>query len=169
MKKRRTTQIGEIFAIGIIGILLCSGMTSVSACSTELYAGRDLKIVGDVHVWSSGELFYIQYSTDSGWTLSETNLAVATSLDGIPQTKKGNPKIGQFPFSSNHPAGTETVTYVINLYDYFPVGGLSGKTLFIAAHAVVSHPDLGEETAWADTWGQSFPGGSWALYFTITF
>ena len=169
MKKRRTTQIGEIFAIGIIGILLCSGMTSVSACSTELYAGSELNTVGDVTVWCSGELFYIQYSTGSGWTLSETNLAVATSLDGIPQTKKGNPKIGHFPFKSDHPEGTETVTYVINIYDYLPVGDLTGKTLVIAAHAVVSHPDEGEETAWADTWGQSFPGSSWALYFNITF
>lgn len=169
MKKRKTTTMGKIIAISIIGIWLCSGLTSVSAVWTDLYAGRDQKIAGDVHVWCSGELIYVQYSTDSGWTISETHLAVATSLDGIPQNKKGNPKIGHFPFKGDHPEGTEIVTYVFDIYDYFPVGGLSGKTLFIAAHAVVSHPDFGEETAWADTWGQSFPGNSWALYFTITF
>jgi len=112
---------------------------------------------------------YVTYSTDSDWTMSETNLAVATSLDGIPQTKKGNPKIGKFPYKTDHPDGTDTHTYVIDLNDYYPNWGWNGKTLYFAAHAVVSNPDFGEETAWADTWGQSFPGGSWALYFTVTF
>ena len=168
MKKRKITQMGKLIAISIIGILLCSGMTSVSACTTELYAGRDQKNVGDVDVWVKEDILKIRYSTDSGWTLSETHLAIATSLDGIPQTKKGNPKIGKFPFSMDHPEGTETYTYNIDIGDYFP-GGISGVTLFFAAHAVVTHPELGEETAWADTWGQYFPGSSIALYFTITF
>jgi len=169
MKKRKTTTMGKIIAISIIGIWLCSGMTSVSAVWTDLYAGRDQTITGNVHVWRSGGQLNVRYSTESGWTLSETHLAVATSLDGIPQTKKGNPKIGHFPFADDHPEGTEIVTYEFDIYDYFPVGGLSGETLFIVAHAVVEHPELGEETAWADTWGQSFPGSSIALFFTITF
>lgn len=160
---------GKIIAIGIIGILLCSGMASVSAVYTELYAGRDQEIVGDVFVRRSGQFLSITFTTDSGWTMSETNLAVATSLEGIPQTKSGNPKIGRFPYKADHPDGTETHTFVINLNDYYPNWGWSGNTLYFAAHAVVSHPDEGEETAWADTWGQSFPGSSWALYFTITF
>ncbi|MHA1491435.1 MAG: hypothetical protein ACTSRI_17505 [Promethearchaeota archaeon] len=169
MKKRKTTTMGKIIAIGIIGILLSSGLVSVSAVWTDLYAGRDQKITGDVHVWRSGGQLNVRYTTESGWTLSETHLAVATSFEDIPQTKKGNPKIGRFPYSSDHPEGTETYTYVINLYDYFPDGDWSGNTLYFAAHAVVSHPDWGEETAWADTWGQYFPGNSIALFFTITF
>ena len=169
MKKRRTISMGKIIAIGIIGILLSSGLVSVSACTTELYAGRNQKDAGDVHVGRSGHLLYVTYSTDSDWTMSETNLAVATSFEDIPQTKKGSPKIGHFPYQTDHPEGTETYTYVINLYEYFPNGGWSGNTLYFAAHAVVSHPDEGEETAWADTWGQSFPGSSTALYFTVTF
>jgi len=159
----------KIIALGIIGIWLCSGLVSVSACTTELYAGRNQEDAGDVTVWRSGAVLYVEFSTDSGWTMSETHLAVATSFEGIPQTKKGNPKIGNFPYQTDHPEGTETHTYILNLNDYYPDGGWHGKTLFFAAHAVVFHPDWGEETAWADTWGQSFPGSSIALYFTITF
>jgi len=101
--------------------------------------------------------------------MSETHLAVATSLDDIPQTKSGNPKIGKFPYKADHPEGTVTYTYTIDLDDYGLLNnGEYHGTLIFAAHAVVSHPSLGEETAWADT-GQSFPGNSWALYFTLTF
>ena len=167
--KKRTNKINKLIVIGLIGLWFSTGISSISACETELFAGRDLTIAGNVRVWTSGELLFIRYSTDSGWEIYETHLAIATSLSEIPQTKSGNPKIGRFPLKSNHPEGTEGVTYVVNIYDYLPVGDLSGKTLVIAAHAVVGHPDFGRETAWADTWGQSFQGNSWALYFNITF
>ena len=170
MKKRRIANMCKIIAIGVIGILVCSGMVSVSAVNTALYAGRDQNVVGNVFVLKSSHFLLVEYSTDSGWTINETHLAVATSLEDIPQTKKGNPKIGKFPYKEdNHPEGTDSYTYTIDLYDYIPGGDWSGKTLYLAAHAVVYHPDYGEETAWADTWGQYFPGSSIALYFTITF
>jgi hypothetical protein len=169
MKKRKTTILGRTLAIGIIGILLCTCIPSTSACLTELYAGRNQLDIGDVIVRYSGDHHLaVIYQTESGWTLSETNLAVATSFDGIPQNKKGSPKVGHFPYSADHPAGTTTYTYLVDLYDYFPGGGWSGQDLYFAAHAVVNHPDFGEETAWADTWGQSFPGSSVALYFVVT-
>jgi hypothetical protein len=119
-----------------------------------------------VHLRKSGSILYVEYSTSSEWEIMETHFALGTSLDDIPQTKKGNPKIGRFPFQSEHPEGTDTHTYIINLDQCFP-DGWTGKLLYFAAHAVVSHPCKGEETAWADTWGQSFPGSSWALYFTV--
>jgi hypothetical protein len=169
MKKIRTKRIGKITAILLIGTFLCSGFTSVSAVFTDLYAGRDQDVVGNVHVRGYDDhSILVRYTTDSGWTLSETHLAVATSFAGIPQNNKGNPKIGRFPYKADHPEGTITHTYIIDLYDYFPGGGWSGQDLYFAAHAVVNHPDFGEETAWADTWGQYFPGGSIALFFVIT-
>lgn len=169
MKKRKTTTMGKFIAISIIGILLCTGIQSVSACYTDLFAGRDQNIVGDVHVRRAGHLFIVTYSTDSDWLITETQLAIATAFEDIPQNKKGSPKIGHFPYQSEHPEGTDFVQYSINLYDYFPAGDWRGNTLYIAAHSVVEHPELGEETAWADTWGQYFPGSSIALFFTFTF
>ena len=168
MKKRKTTTIGKIFAISIIFILLGTGIQSVSACYTDLYAGREQNIVGDVHVRRSGHLLIVAYSTDSDWLITETHLAIGTTFEDIPTNKKGSPRIGHFPYQSEHPGGTDFHQYAINLYDYFPDGNWRGQTLFIAAHAVVAHPELGEETAWADTWGQYFPGNSIALFFTFT-
>jgi len=166
---KKTATMSKLIIIGIVSMLLCSGMASVSAIFTDLYAGRDQRVVGDVHARRSGHLFLITYETDSGWSLEETHLAVANSFDEIPQTKKGNPKIGKFPYQAVHEEGTEIYTYVLNLYDYFPDGNWRGNTLYIAAHSVVTHPEFGEETAWADTWGKYFPGNSIALYFTFTF
>jgi len=177
MRQIRTKNIGKILAASIVGILFLTGMGGVSACQydTELIAGQNWDDpVGNVHVnhpTSYDRYMYITYTTDGGWEITETHLAVATSFDDIPQTKKGNPKVGHFAYSSdNDPAVTE-VTHVIDLEDYIEPDsyGRYLGTLYIAAHAVVEHPICGEETAWADTWGQSFPGNSIALFFTITF
>ena len=98
--------------------------------------------------------------TFTSWYLVETNLEVASSLEDIPQTGSGNPKIGKFTYKTEHDPMVTEFTYVV------PRG--SGM-LYIAAHAVVFH-DVGEgycETAWGQgPTHQQFPGRSWALYFT---
>jgi hypothetical protein len=173
-------NIEKIFGAGIVWILLLSGMSGVSACTldTELIAGQDTT-VGNVHVLhghSVDNYMTITYETTDGWMLTETNVAVATSFAGIPQTnpnkpeKIHNPKVGKFQYSDPHPPVT-TYTYTINLDDYItPTGDLYKGTLYVAAHAVVEHPDYGEETAWADTYGIPFNEdgkGNWALYFIV--
>ena len=165
-------NIEKFFGAGIVFILLLSGMGGVSACrlDTELIAGQDTTVgnVRVLHAHSVDNYMTITYETTGGWMLTETHVAVATSFDDIPQTKSGNPKIGKFQYSDPHPPVT-TYTYTINLDEYItPTGGLYLGTLYIAAHAVVEHPDYGEETAWADTYGIPFnDGGSWALYFIV--
>lgn len=125
---------------------------------SELWAGRDHTKVGMVLVdWWDGDTIRIRYETDEGCYLVETHVAVADSLAGIPQTQKGNPKIGHFPYAMEHDPPVTEVTY------YIDVAGPG--TYYIAAHAVVSCG--GEcETAWGqgDNVGE-FPGNSWALYF----
>lgn len=188
-KMRKTKNIGKILVIGIPIILFLSGMGGVSAChmDTELIAGQDTE-VGYVRVWrASNNLLKIKYViTEDGWTLDETHLAVAESFDAIPQNKKGNPKIGHFPYNDDHDSciwyNNQVVQYNIDLSSDFPdlynpdTGKYEG-TLYIAVHAVVQklvgydsegNPIYDEETAWADTYGQPFPGNSWALWFTFT-
>ena len=130
--------------------------------TVDLIAGQHFD-VGDVIVWGDGVNLYVKYATtELGCSLIETHLAIADSIAGIPQTKKGNPIPGQFPYSMVHEPPVSEYTYTIDATQW-----ASTTQLFIAAHAVTSCPDLGEETAWAA--GYPFPGKNWATYFTYQY
>ena len=117
--------------------------------------------VGTVSVWNDGSTLYVKYKTIGDWELTETHVAVNTSLADIPQTKKGNPKVGHFPYKMTHDPSVTDYTYQIDLI-WAP-----GTNVTIAAHAVVQN-GCQEETAWADCGGPNakFPGNNWATYFT---
>ena len=122
-------------------------------------------LVGWVTVWNDGDYLYVKYETTGGWELTETHLAVADSFDDIPQTKKGNPKVGRFPYKMMHDPSVTEYTYVIDLT------WSADTELIIAAHAVVELRSDGcvlQETAWADCGGidAQFPGNNWATYIT---
>lgn len=128
--------------------------------------------VGEVHVWNDGDNLYVTYNTTySGIGMHETHLAVAIKpsedvngdgeiniLDAdIPQTKKGNPKVGRF-LHKHEGLGPATIDpYVI------PLEWDVGTELWIAAHAALCNG----ETAWADCGGDDayFRGGNWATWF----
>jgi hypothetical protein len=119
------------------GVTLFNGGTG-AVLSIDLIAGQDIK-VGNVTVWNDEFYLYVEYNiTDPEWCLEETHLAVATTLAGIPQTKKGNPIPGQFPYK-NEELGCVTIDpYAILLSD---IDGYTecGDALVIAAHAVVKN------------------------------
>jgi hypothetical protein len=128
-----------------------------------LYAGKDIN-VGGVRIWNDADNLYVMYSTlGTGWEITETHLAVNTSIADIPQTKTGNPKVGHFPYQMTHDPPVERYTYTI------PLEWAAGTKLYIAAHAVVQN-GCQEETAWADCEGPTavFPGRNWATYVTYT-
>ena len=90
---------------------------------------------------------------------------MATSVDGIPQTKNGNPIPGQFAYSAVHDLSVNQYTYVIPISSDWRYPNTRVK---IAAHAVVSKPGIDEEVqakegAWAA--GMQFAGANWATYF----
>jgi len=116
--------------------------------------------VGWIYVWNDGVNLHVTYS-NWGIGMDETHLAVAESLDDIPQTKSGNPKVGQFPYKHEGLGGVLTDPYTIPLDGWGP-----GTELVIAAHAAL----VNGETAWADCGGPlaQFPGNSWATYFNYT-
>lgn len=102
----------------------------------ELIAGQTMD-VGQVKVWNDDDTLYVKYET-AGWCLTETHLHLATSLDGIPQTKKGNPIPGQFDYSTEHSPCVTEYTYEI------PLAWDPDTELFIAAHAAAGEM----ETMW---------------------
>ncbi len=153
-------------AIASVLLVLAAGSGLVVASdgvSVELVAGQHIG-VGSVSVWVEGSTLYVRYATVGGWVLGELHLAVAGSLEGIPQTRSGNPIPGRFEYKAGFDPGEGVTVYTFCV----PLDGLEG-TIYIAAHAeVYRQTDVGvvEETAWAE--GQPFPGHSWAMYFTYT-
>jgi len=123
------------------------------ALSVNLIAGQNENI-GEVKVANDGEYLYVEFVTDDPWVLVETHVAVYKNFSEIPQTKSGNPKVGQFAY---------------DIDSLIPLD-CSWDTLYIAAHAVVEKIVGGvtvqTETAWGE--GPEFPGKSWAMYFTYT-
>jgi len=132
---------------------------------TDLIAGggnpKSAIDVGEVIAWNDEDFLYVKYVTTDDWYITETHLHVADSLEGIPQTKKGNPIPGHFDYAECHDPPVQTYTYTI------PWTWSPGTTLYIAAHSVVVKIIDGdvvqEETAWGE--GEDFPGKNWATYF----
>lgn len=133
-----------------------------------LFAGQTID-AGTVTVTNDVNNLYVTFTATAPWLLSETHLHVADSLAGIPQTKNGNPKIGNFAYQTQHAPAVNTYTYTI------AKSALSldaNQSVVIAAHAVVVQLDeagnvIANETGWGD--GEQFnPKGSWAMYFHYT-
>jgi hypothetical protein len=90
--------------------------------------------VGNVLVWNDGSNLHVKYEIEAAdWYMSETHLAVATSLGGITQ-KNGNPIPGKFPYANAHDPWVTEFEYEIPLADF---SASAGDELVIAAHAVV--------------------------------
>ncbi len=159
-------SITTLFAISVTPVL---AHTEGDPLQKPLYAGsphydtewwEEHRIrVGWIYVWNDGETLNVTYSTHVG--MHETHLAVAEALEDIPQTKSGNPKVGQFPYKNEDMGGVFTDSYAIPLGDWEP-----GTELIIAAHAALCNG----ETAWANCGGPDafFPGNNWATFFTYT-
>jgi hypothetical protein len=126
------------------------------ATTVALIAGKHTQ-VGEVIVTNDDGHLYIEYVVWAPWVLVETHVAVADSLAGIPQTKKGNPPPGQFPYNEDS---------IIDISQW-----CCGTPLYIAAHAVVQKLGPNGEILETQTgWGQGdrFPGKNWAMYFMHT-
>lgn len=126
--------------------------TSDNPLVVSLVAGQN-KQAGYVKAWDDGKTLYVSYETIDPWCLTETHLAVADSLGGIPQAN-GNPIPGQFPYKNTHKCVTSYLYQVPLIKNVCE--------LYITAHAVVKSRGS-TETAWGN--GSDFPGKNWATYF----
>lgn len=145
------------------------GFTLGDIAIAPLVAGQHID-TGNVTVaveYIDGEYYLVvTYTTTGDWGLNETHLAVAHSLEEIPQ-KNGNPIPGRFPYKHEGLNGATVDTFVIPFADLMVN---CDDVLYIAAHASVSRDDgsgeIQQETAWGG--GEPFPGKNWAMYFTAT-
>lgn len=150
----------------IMVVLLLSAFTGFASADGEcepvtvdLIAGQHTDS-GDMVISNDNESLSVSYATQDGWKLTETHVHVACTLSGIPQTKTGNPKVGNFDYQRTYNPPVTEDTYEISLE------GLNCDSVVIAAHAVVVKAVNGvivkTETGWGE--GPGFPGKNWAMY-----
>lgn len=153
--------------------------SGVNGCY-DLLAGQTIN-VGDVcfEVIEENQMA-VTYTTYGGWELTEAHLWVGEDQDGYPMSKKGNPKIGNFPYNSGNITGTVTHSFYVPLgsvQNYFAMDDLDAHcdqagTIYAMAHASVQLVDGGgtvvqTETGWSDGEG-AVQKGSWATRTAIT-
>jgi hypothetical protein len=141
----------------------------------ELVAGQTT-VVGNVCVDlvgpEFGQTLRVTYHLIDGWELIDAHMWIGESIADMPQTRKGNPKIGLFPYYSGDITSSTSWTFQVPLADLGNEPYICEKAFHIAAHAEL-RKDLGggeyrTETAWCA--GEQFvERGSWGTYFTILF
>jgi hypothetical protein len=142
------------------------------AYCTDLLAGQTTD-AGDVCVAVDGADLQVTYITTGGWELTEAHLFVGESQEDMPQSRKGNPKIGNFPNNSGDISGATTHTFYVDLtqWGFDPNQTVCDvRSLFVAAHAAVRNSN-GDGTYQTETgWGNGVPlvdRGSWATGFYV--
>ena len=118
---------------------------------TDLVA-RKQYVVGEVTVTNDADYLYVHVTVDDPWELGETRVAVSDTVEGLPVTKSGNPKMGHFPYD---------IDSFIELSQW-----PEAEELYIAVYAKLQAQGERNETAWG--FGTEFPGSNWSMYFTHT-
>jgi len=95
-----------------------------------LYAGQH-QWVGELKIWKDNDYLYVKYDLGGYYSMSETHLHVATSVEGIPHSN-GGPIPGQFSYSNTYDPTVTEDTYQITWDQSW-----NNVDLYIAAHAVV--------------------------------
>ena len=141
-----------------------------TACQT-LTAGQWID-AGEVCSRVQGEFLVVTYTTQYDWELTEAHLWIGLDLADMPQNRKGNPKIGNFPYASGDITGATSYAFNIPLDSLGSVEELCDVTAYLAAHAAVRREDgnggYQTETGWSDG-DPIVDQGSWAMYSSILF
>jgi hypothetical protein len=134
MRRRAFLSVAVLAAL-VAAVVAASSSTAApaGAFAAELYAGQSTD-VGDVYVWNDVTNLYVEIDLEGGWCMTESHVAAASTLTGIPQTSKGNPIPGQFAEGDTYsPCEAVGDTFV------FPLAGLDADPV-IAVHAKVWDP-----------------------------
>jgi hypothetical protein len=107
---------------------------------------------GTVTVSNDGTNLYVAFATAGDFTMLRADVAVATSLAGIPQSG-GQPNLSAFPYRQAFSPEVTTYTFTIPLAS---IPATANTSVVIAAHASLDSPSQGHQQAWANP-GQLFP------------
>ncbi|WP_163832144.1 hypothetical protein [Spartinivicinus ruber] len=178
MKLYRFFTMQFIFLMALLNLSFsvhaaCVQTDDLSGTQTfTLYAGQNID-AGTVSVTVNGDNLDVTYSTTGGWELVETHVWVGRSLADMPQTRKGNPIPGNFPYHSGDITGQTSYTESIPLSTLQFVCPEDDQVFKLAAHAAL-RKDNGSggyetQTGWSDG-SPIVDKGNWATYseFTLT-
>ncbi len=80
-------------------------------------------VVGNVSVLNTKDFIYINYLVDKDWVIKETNVHVAASIEGIPQSREGYPSPHQFAYRNTFGTAGKTQSMKIEMADHnFQIG-----------------------------------------------
>ena len=161
----------SLVVAAIAGIRVVTDNPSGIEC-VDLFAGQHID-VGEVCAEATPDGLCIRYQTSGDWYLDETHLWVGLNLSEMPQNRKGNPKIGHFPYGDSVP-GSQFYEVCIPYSDL----GLDEQTIcaadqlvLFAAHASVYREVDGQivqtETGWSDG-SPIVEKGNWSTFSSIT-
>lgn len=145
----------KLAAVAVLG--LWSGMARAQTCPIQvpetvpLLANSTIP-AGTVTVSNNILNIFVTISTVPDWTIARADVAIGTTLAGIPQTN-GQPDIKSFPYSQTFCPEVTSITFTI------PLGTIKqNDTIFVAAHVALDSPTQGHQQAWGA--GTLFPGSA---------
>ena len=152
----------------VVSALMVFGGQSAYAeaiVATDNNSGVQCKILFADHTIDAGRVcaevvgdnLEITFSTSGAWKLEEAHLWIGGNLGDIPQTRQGNPKIGNFPYKSGDITGATNHTFQVplnNLGIYSDVNK-GNSDFYVAAHAALRKIDsignvIQTESGWAE-------------------
>lgn len=133
---------------------------SCDTTDTEVaFCAGQTEDIGTVAVTNDDLNLYVTFTSGNGWYLDETHVAVGIEENDIPQTKKGNPIPGRFPYACDELEPMQTTcTVTIPLEEY---GWCADTPIVVAAHAAVVQVDgdgCDQLTFWATEVGPYMQG-----------
>jgi hypothetical protein len=156
-----TSRIAPLLAV------LALAPTTALADTLDLIAGQH-EVAGQLTVTNDADNLYVSYDADTDWFIDAVHVAVGYDVSELPQTKKGNPAIGNFAYAAEFEL-SDGADLTIPLAD---IGFTSGDQVTIAAHAEVRYltgyvGDIAElELAESVSFSVAYPGGD--SYFDTT-
>jgi hypothetical protein len=106
----------------------------------------------------------VTFQAGNGWLMNEVHLFIGDALTTMPQTRTGNPQVGQFPYGEKLD-GQSHYSLTLPLGDF----GAAGTALAVAAHAAVSREQADGKMESGSAWAGSdriVQRGNWATWFS---
>jgi hypothetical protein len=143
----------QLAAFAILGLV--SWNAQAQSCNpplVETLLAHGSITAGTVSVGNDTVNLYVNFTTAGDFTMSRADVAVATSLAGIPQSG-GQPSLSAFPYRQTFSPEVTTYTFAIPLAS---IPATASTSIVVAAHASLDSPTQGHQQAWANP-GQLFP------------